>query len=113
MIRITLLCASLILLPNLTFADSLPLKEPSIKFAEWCKANQSSKCRAFTVAYRSAIGAYSKDHGSVPQVCVPDPIAGDELTARIIRRIESEPELQALNGGEAMDKVIEQDYPCK
>lgn len=93
-------------------AEGPPLKELSPAFLEWCKA-QEEHCRNVTVAYRGAMASYTEKHAELPKICVPDPVAGDELTTNIIKRIESEPELQQLTGGEAIAEIVMQDYLCK
>ncbi len=90
-----------------------PIKKLAPEFLAWCKAHREDKCRIVAIKYRQAMADETNKNSDLPQICVPNPIAGDALTDHIIRRIESEPELQQLHGGEAIAEIMMQDYLCE
>lgn len=112
---IAALCC-LALLPAHSQAEPVidpPIKKLAPEFLAWCKAHRDDACRIVAIKYRQAMADETRKNPELPQICVPNPIDGDELTSRIIRRIESEPELQQLHGGEAIAEIVMQDYLCE
>lgn len=94
------------------FAEKPPLKGSAKDFLAWCQ-NPKEDCRGLLVMHRTTYSEFGKGKEGLPQICLPDPIAGDELKSTVISELTNDATLQNTGTTPALLHIYEKHYPCK